>query len=97
MPCTTRESVLYRVLWVEPMTLERWEGGGAEVTLTKKQASMWLRPSFAVTINSAQGRTLPNHVRVHTGRNGVRHRHFTKRRLLTAVSRATEARLVSIA
>ena len=93
-----RNNVLYRVTSLDPLTLERWEGGGgAPVVLTTRQAGMWLRPSFAVTINCAQGRTLHGHVKVHTGRNGIRHRHFTKRRLLTSVSRATEARLVSVA
>ena len=92
-----RNNVLYRVLNLDPSVLEKWDGGGAQVTLTPRQASQWLRPSFAITINCAQGRTRLGHVRVHTGRNGLRHRFFGKRRLLTAISRATEGRLVSIA
>jgi GTPase SAR1 family protein len=97
--CQTRGGLKNKVLYfctsLDPITVRPIDGGES-VVLTLQKATSWLQPSHAITINCAQGRTLLGHVRIHTGRNGIRHRHFSKRRLLTAVSRATRRNLVSV-
>ena len=63
-----------------------------DITLSKEQASRWLRPSFAQTYHSSQGLTLEGRVEL-CDTSSPR---FTSRMLLMGLSRATAATCVQV-
>ena len=82
-----RNGLLYSVEVVGETTC--LSGG---ITLSKEQASRWLRPSFAQTYHSSQGLTLEGRVELCDSSSP----RFTSRMLLMGLSRATAAEAVQI-
>jgi hypothetical protein len=84
--------VFYTVTAVTETHLTLASGEGEGITLTHKMASRCLRMTHALTMASCQGLTLQGKVRIVE----TTVKHFTRKHLFVALSRATAFNLVEV-